>query len=168
MLSKLFDPISIFIYAFSIANIFMYRRAKNSIDRLNEIVHPKNDRRIGMQTKMSISADELDNLINLSDDAASKYTWFVNITAIFPLLGILGTVLALMNSSGTENLSANFSMALWTTFLGLVCAIICKLFDSGISSKLDRALDEADYLIHKHDEEKRELYAAQADAEYCH
>ncbi|MCM1164421.1 MAG: hypothetical protein NC401_00245 [Ruminococcus sp.] len=42
-----------------------------------------------------------------------------------------------------------------TTFQGLVCAIGFKIADSFITARLDRALDEADYLVHEHDKEKR-------------
>ena len=165
---KTLDPITITIIVGFVFNFGVFIIAGYLICRLEQIVRPKSNRRIGMQAKMSISDDEWDKLITFSDWAALAYTGFTNITAVFPLLGILGTVFALMKSSGAENLSANFSTALTTTFLGLICAIFYKLLDSAISSKLDRALDEADYLIHKHDEEKREPYAAQAGEKYHH
>ena len=157
------DPITLIIVIIGIVNAIVYRFAFSKIKHLDGIVHPKSDRRIGMQASMSITDDDYAQLSRFSDSAARSYTLFTNITAIFPLLGIFGTVV-----SGTDDLSVNFSMALMTTAAGLIAAMIFKFLDSFISSTLDRALDEADYLIHEHDEEKRKRYAAQAEAGYRH
>ena len=162
------DPITLIIVIIGIVNAIVYGFASSKIKHLDGIVHPKSDRRIGMQASMSITDDDYAQLSRFSDSAARSYTLFTNITAIFPLLGIFGTVVSLMKSSGTDDLSVNFSMALRTTAAGLIAAMIFKFFDSFISSTLDRALDEADYLIHEHDEEKRKRYAAQAEAGYRH
>lgn len=160
------DPITLGIIGVGVANLFVYTIACFKIKNLDEIVHPKNDRRIGMQASMSITDDDCAKLNSCSNIAAFFYTLFANIIAIFPLLGIFGTVWALMKSSGANDLSVNFSMALDTTAAGLVAAMIFKVLDSFISSKLDRALDEADYLIHEHDAEKRKRYAAQTEEGY--
>lgn len=158
-----FDPITLGIIVLGFANLFVYGAAYVKIKNLDRIVHPQSDRRIGMQASMSITDDDCAKLNTCSNIAAFLYTLFANIIAIFPLLGIFGTVWALMKSSGANDLSVNFSMALNTTAAGLVAAIIFKILDSFISSKLDRALDEADYLIHEHDAEKRKRYAAQTE-----
>ena len=160
------DVITLFIVLMSAFNAIIYVKAFIKIKRLDEIVHPKSDRRVGMQANMAITDDDCAELSKSSDSAARSYTLFTNITAMFPLLGIFGTVVSLMKSSGSDDLSANFSMALMTTAAGLIAAMIFKLLDSFISSTLDRALDEADYLIHEHDEEKRKKYAAQAEARH--
>jgi len=163
-----FDVITPFIVIIGIANVVLYMRAVSKTKNLDELVHPKSDRRIGMQANMTITDNDCEELIKSSNAAARSYTFFTNITAIFPLLGIFGTVISLMNASGADNLSVNFPMALRTTAAGLACAIIFKVLDATISSSLDRALDEADYLIHKHDEEKRNSHASQTETGYRH
>lgn len=161
-----FDLITLFILGAAIINVIMFVWAKIKIKQLDEIVHPKSDRRMGQQADMSITDDDCADLNKASAVASRLYTLYTNITAIFPLLGIFGTVVSLMKLSGTEGIADNFSMALTTTFWGLIFAIIFKILDSFISSTLDRALDEADYLIHEHDNEKRKSYAPQTETGY--
>ena len=103
--------------------------------------------------------DDVKKLVESSDSAALWYTLYANISAIFPLMGIFGTVCALLNSSPGSGVTDNFFVALDTTIMGLFFAILCKVADSVISSKLDRALDEADYQIHKLSQETRISYA---------
>jgi chemotaxis protein MotA len=71
-----------------------------------------------------------------------SYTIFENITTIFPLLGILGTVISLIpmvQSIGTIEQSLFFS-ALTSTFWGIVFAIIFK----GINGYLEAGIGEAE------------------------
>lgn len=161
-----FDYITLFIWGIAIVNGIIFVRSYLRIRQLDEIVHPKSDRRTGVQADMSITDADCDKLIRSSAIAARSYTFYTNITAVFPLLGIFGTVVSLMGLSGTAEVADNFSMALTTTFWGLIFAIFFKFLDSFISSTLDRALDEADYLIHEHDNEKRKSYAPQTKTGY--
>ncbi len=68
-----------------------------------------------------------------------KETWayqvFANFIMIFPLLGILGTVLSLLPLVGAlgQNISANFFAALTSTFWGLVFAICFKALEGFLS-----------------------------------
>lgn len=136
-------------------NLFVFFWARAKIKNLESIVHPKADRRNGVGVDLTISDDDSKTLQSYSARASAWYALFTNVTAVFPLLGILGTVASLMRLSGTDDLSENFSSALVTTFWGLIAAISFKIMDSFITSRLDSALDEADYLIHEHDKEKR-------------
>lgn len=149
--------VTILIPIFAAVNVLVYLKTRKSIAALEKIVYPKSDRLYGVQANLALTDEDCKQLRNGTTRASFFYTLFGNITAVFPLLGILGTVVSLMNLSGTDDLSANFSSALLTTFLGLIFAIAYKLLDAGISSRLDRALDEADYLIHRHDKERREI-----------
>lgn len=150
------DFITVLIIIMGIANGGIYYVTWRSITSLQRLVHPKADRRNGINADLALSAEECAALGKSSDRASFFYTLFLNITAVFPLLGILGTVWSLMKLSGADDISASFGMALRTTLVGLIFAIVYKLADSLISPRLDRALDEADYLIHQHDLEKRE------------
>jgi hypothetical protein len=63
---------------------------------------------------------------------------FVNLTGIFPLLGILGTVVSLLGMvSDSTDITGNFYGALTSTFWGLVFAIIFKFIDGVISAKIE-------------------------------
>lgn len=153
VLPEIITVMIVLLFAFNIAVFYFNLR---TIKRLESIVRPKNDRRVGIAADLNISDEESRALLECSGRASGIYALFTNITAVFPLMGILGTVASLMRLSGTDDLSENFSSALVTTFAGLVAAIIFKIMDSFITARLDSALDEADYLIHEHDKEKRE------------
>ena len=87
----------------------------------------------------SVRAVDEEDIIAMRDRALTFYTVFVNITAIFPLLGIFGTVWSLIPM--VENLAdmqQNFFAALTSTFWGLVFAIAFKLLDGFLlSAKMD-------------------------------
>lgn len=65
-----------------------------------------------------------------------KHTWqncwygvFVNLVSIFPLLGMIGTVLALLNVDVTDDIGTNFFSALTSTLWGAIFGILFKLLD---------------------------------------
>ena len=116
----------------------------------------------------SEGSTDVNELITSSDSAARWYAGYANLTAIFPLMGILGTVCSLIGLSPGVDTSSNFFNALDTTIFGLIFAIGFKVADSFISPHLDRALDEADYRIHKLTQEEGKDYATQAEARYRH
>ena len=83
----------------------------------------------------------------------SLYSVFVNVTSIFPLLGILGTVVSLLPMvSELADMQTNFFAALTSTFWGLVFAIIFKLLDGFLSSRMEDNDKAVDLLL-----ERREL-----------
>lgn len=80
----------------------------------------------------------LEALVSLREHAEKRYAVFTNLTAIFPLLGILGTVVSLIpmvaNQADSE---ANFFAALTSTFWGLVFAIGFKVCDAFLSARME-------------------------------
>lgn len=146
------------LFAVNIAVFFVTRKM---IFALEQMVYPKNNRRDGIRAELSVTAEECQLLREHIGRATGGYTFFANITAVFPLLGILGTVASLMNLSGTDDLSANFSSALLTTLLGIIFAILCKIADGFISPRLDIAVDNANYLIREHDKERGQEICAE-------
>lgn len=153
------------IFVLAIITVAIWAWTHIVIKSLESVTFPSGDRRFG-NSYTKITDDDLKKLSNASNLASFTYTLFANFSAIFPLLGILGTVCSLMYLSGTEDVSASFSIALDTTAWGLLFAILFKVLDSFIASELDRALDAADYLIHEDYREKRENYGAQAQKEH--
>jgi len=77
------------------------------------------------------------------------YGMFVNITAIFPLLGMLGTVWSLipMVSMIGEIDIGRFFTALTSTVWGIVFAIIYKLVDARIGYKIEDNEKHCDHLL---------------------
>ncbi len=98
-------------------------------------------------------------IIALRNNAELWYTWYVNISAIFPLLGILGTVIALIGMQGNSMTADNsFLLALTSTFWGLIFSIAFKSLQTLIEAKLDEGVREAERClgIGKNTEDKNE------------
>ena len=77
-------------------------------------------------------------IIALRQKTTRRYTLYINITAIFPLMGILGTVLSLITiAQDMTNIQSNFFAALTSTFWGLIFAIIYKMLDGVLASKIE-------------------------------
>ena len=82
-------------------------------------------------------ASEMD-LIDVRKRANGFYAVFVNLTSIFPLLGILGTVISLIPmAADIANMQHSFFTALTSTFWGLVFAIIFKFLDGFLSVRIE-------------------------------
>lgn len=81
------------------------------------------------------------------------YALFANFTSVFPLWGMLGTVVALLALAG--NMTADevpvdqFFGALTTTAFGIVCAILFKSLDSVVSVKVNANNHEVETLFHR-------------------
>lgn len=79
-----------------------------------------------------------EDVLGLRNAADRAYSLFVNITGIFPLLGILGTVVSLLGLvSDMENVTGNFYGALTSTFWGLIFAIVFKFLDGLVSPEIE-------------------------------
>lgn len=162
-LAKITPYITPAIIVLGVLNGAVFFLARRAITRLRRLVHPL--AHYDFKDRQSFSGNEL---VALSDRAAQLYTIYTNLTAVFPLLGIFGTVCSLLGLSGTQDISVHFSTALDTTVWGLIFAIFYKVLDSALSSRLDRALDEADYQIHKLTQEEGNAHAPQEQAQYHH
>ncbi len=78
------------------------------------------------------------SIVALRKNSEAFYTIFANVTSIFPLLGILGTVVSLLPMvADMADMTQNFFAALTSTFWGLVFAIIFKLLDGFLSSRIE-------------------------------
>ena len=81
------------------------------------------------------------------------YNIFLALVSIFPLLGMLGTVLALLgldlSSGATEQLKQQFFLALDTTAWGLFFSIIFKILHSLFQTKIETAVEKIDELLKK-------------------
>ena len=73
----------------------------------------------------------LHDLQGLREKEVFYYHIFDTINSIFPLMGILGTIIGLLRMVGMDSgiVMANFTVALTSTFWGLVFSIVFKAFD---------------------------------------
>ena len=78
-------------------------------------------------------------LRKMRETSEKYYSMFVNLTGIFPLLGILGTVISLIPMvQDMANMEASFFVALTSTLWGLVFAIFFKILDASLAPQIER------------------------------
>jgi len=126
----------------ALATLFFYIQLNRSYQELyntmNHKIHVSHFRLSRQQTDNQVSKITIDNVIDMRTKEDMWYSLFVNFIAIFPLLGILGTVGSLlMLVSNTEDVTGNFYAALTSTFWGLVFAILYKVLDARIAPKIE-------------------------------
>ena len=138
----------------AIVNAFCFFLTKSKISKAEEMFNPKNDKVNGVSASMQWNNEQISQLKGIRKKLIKRYTWYANITAILPLLGILGTVAALVTNY-SEIMTENFMIALGTTFLGVLFAIIFKAADAKISGPMDVIVEDADYVIQEYESEKR-------------
>lgn len=83
----------------------------------------------------------------LSSSLIVTYSIFTTLISIFPLLGMLGTVNALLGLSlSTEdmlNVKSNFFDALTSTAWGIIFAILFKLVNALVSNFIENQIDDS-------------------------
>ena len=78
-------------------------------------------------------------LRKMRETSDKYYTMYSNLAGIFPLLGILGTVISLLPMvQDVANMQHNFFVALTSTLWGLVFAIFFKVLDGVLSPRIER------------------------------
>lgn len=137
------------IIVVAVINVGLFICTTKEIKKVDDICNPRNDIANGVRNGMQLSGDKITELDKERKKLVTLYTLYANITAIFPLLGILGTVAALVTYSD-ETMMESFMVALGTTLLGVFCAIISKGFDAMLSGPMDVIIGNADHIIQKH------------------
>ena len=83
----------------------------------------------------------------LLDGTSRFYTLFVTMISIFPLLGMLGTVVGLLGldleSGDMNNIKNNFFIALTSTAWGIVFSVIFKLIHAFIADDVEEQIEIA-------------------------
>ncbi len=131
------------VFLFAVATAVMLlltlKRANALFGIMNKIVYlPEKD-------SMHKVDDALKNVreydvVYLRRRMMASYSLFSNFIMIFPLLGILGTVISLLpmvTTLGQTQMQANFFSALTSTLWGLVFAIIFKAIDGYVSGRVE-------------------------------
>ena len=170
-MTKEFLPylINIIIIAFFFANCIVYRFTSNTLKEASKELNTSERRankRIVPQKPETIQEiqDHEDSIKNSVDNLNGFYAFFTNIVTIFPLLGMLGTVVSLyILASNTSDLNSqieinSFFGALSSTILGIIAAILGKIGDAVLSPKVAAVNNEYILLLERNtrfEEEKR-------------
>ena len=135
---------------------YLARRNANALYRkLHMIVFVPSRRSDPESVSRAIRNIDEEQVVAMRKRSESLYSVFVNVTAIFPLLGILGTVVSLLPMvSELADMQTNFFAALTSIFWGLVFAILFKLLDGFLSSRMEDNDKAVNLLL-----ERRELLA---------
>lgn len=146
-----YDSIIVLLILFNILYISLkLKRLSNKLDKhLKKVVYLPVEHALKDLASNQPQKVNLHELRHLREKEDRLYHTFVSITNILPLLGILGTVISLMNidSFTIETVSANFMTALTSTFWGLVGATICKILEGNIVAKVDTNRENIALLI---------------------
>ena len=78
-------------------------------------------------------------LRKMRETSEKYYSMYTNLAGIFPLLGILGTVISLLPMvQDITNMQQNFFVALTSTLWGLIFAIFFKVLDGVLAPRIER------------------------------
>ncbi len=130
---------------------------KNKSEATSQITTGKNE--IGVSEGIpTIRTGFMEDYQEKYEKIESDYKATSQLISILPMLGILGTVSGLIKqitSVGVEEITNSIGLALITTFLGLLFAIILKWFDSKVSVTSDRVQT----IITKFEKQLSNMYA---------
>ena len=138
------DNLIIFIFAGINICIFIASLIVRAIG--NSIRYPKGDLSTGTDGSTKVSRKTGKRLRSIGRAMLVLYQIYANLTAVFPLLGIMGTVAALITVADSVDLMSNLMVALTTTLNGVIWAIVFKCLDAILSAPLDSFLGVVDFV----------------------
>lgn len=117
---------------------FLHQSADRLYNKMHLTVFVPDGNLSRKEADKDISGLRETDIVTMRNNMGRLYSIYVNLTGIFPLLGILGTVVSLLGMvSDTGNVTGNFYGALTSTFWGLIFAIIFKFLDGVTSAKIE-------------------------------
>ena len=139
-------------------NVVAFLNTRNKTNRVyyhfnaqDKLIHLPKD--VKKAIKASAKAEQkkltVNELLEYREQMNCSYAFYCNFTTMFPLLGMLGTVVSLIpmvNLIGTETHGAFFA-ALTSTFWGIVAALVFKFLDSFISYKIEDNEKHMEFLL---------------------
>ena len=137
------------IFIFAAGTLFCYIIARKLANDIYKILRPQgflpeddDENEIPLPSKKE--------LVKMRERTYSYYTMFVNLTSLFTLLGILGTVLGLIPMvPNLDTMKQNFLIALTSTFWGLIFSIIFKFLDGFLSPRIEDNIKTVDLYLAK-------------------
>ena len=123
--------IVVFFVITFIVSVTSFILANKLHKKLNPSVDSSNSETSINEINKELSETKNNEIKSKRKNAVWGYSVFTNLIAIFPLLGILGTVYSLLTLvSDSSDVTGSFYGALTSTFWGIACAIFFKLFDA--------------------------------------
>ena len=123
------------IFLVAAANGVVFYLTKKAADELYRKMHltvfVPGSEQSQIEAQEQLSSLRESDVVSMRNMMGRMYSVFINLTGIFPLLGILGTV------DDMSDVQGSFYGALTSTFWGLVFAIVFKLLDGVISAKIE-------------------------------
>ncbi|MBP5431002.1 MotA/TolQ/ExbB proton channel family protein [Ruminococcus sp.] len=100
------------------------------------------------------NVDKVDRIFDSYRKINTRYTLFITLISIFPLLGMLGTVLSLLGldmstAEAISNAKNNFFGALTSTAWGIIFAIIFKIVNANFFADVEDLIQRQLTLIKK-------------------
>lgn len=132
-----YDAIIILVAIF---NGYLLYQLKKDSEQLKEVLNPTvflPIEQLIKQTRDVNKTIDLHHIRQLKEKENKTFHLYAAITSLFPLLGILGTILSLIKivGLGDTSLMLNFSEALTSTFWGLIFGITFKAFGGILSGR---------------------------------
>ena len=125
-------------------NFVFFVSAWGYMKKVDKMKHGRQNRTISKKHESfilpALSREAVDELSRYDESAGRWYSVFVNTTSMFPLFGILGTVLSLINLVGGDSdvTQQSFFVALTSTGWGVIFSILFKAFDAVIAPKIEK------------------------------
>ena len=149
------------IFIFFVLTLVAAAKSFILAEELNKKMNPSVDSSNSETSIKEINKELRETKNNEIKDKRKKAVWsysvFTNMIAVFPLLGILGTVYSLLKLvSDSSDVTGSFYGALTSTFWGIVFAIFFKLLDSALTAPLmeENEKDVERFLDSKSSQEK--------------
>jgi chemotaxis protein MotA len=126
------------------------KRIRTLYDTMHRTIYAPSAEKEARSAKLEVDGMSEQQVDAMREAAARSYTLYGTITGIFPLLGILGTVVSLLSMVGdSANVQNGFFSALTSTFWGLIFAIVYKVLDGFLSPKLEDGERSAELLMQR-------------------
>lgn len=134
-----YDMIILIFALFTTVECFFLINSTNRLHKaMNASIFVPDGKRSQEEAENNISRLTETEVVAMRDRSAGLYSVFVNLTGIFPLLGMLGTITSLLGLvADSTDITGNFYGALTSTFWGLVFAIIFKFVDGVVAARVD-------------------------------
>ncbi|MBO4652450.1 MAG: MotA/TolQ/ExbB proton channel family protein [Lachnospiraceae bacterium] len=123
------------------------RDARKEISRVGQKMDAEGSIEERMTVLTTFDNIKLERARNEYDNKYSVYVFWSQMVPLFSSLGLLGTVLGLILSSRGDieitSLMSSLGLAMWTTFVGLICTIVLKFVDSIGPGRVINDIDSA-------------------------
>ncbi|MCR5738244.1 MAG: MotA/TolQ/ExbB proton channel family protein [Lachnospiraceae bacterium] len=148
VIQALQQPFNYVIIVLGIVAFWGYISTSGELGKLNKEMDDNAKKSRGRKeyskggVKYAPSVDDWEDTLNFLESfnkIKAKYSMWGQMVPIFPLLGLLGTVIGLMmqlgQGIGTDGQLDAMALSMTTTFCGLVVSIILKVFDALVVGK---------------------------------